>query len=254
MALNPIDPPFTSSDPYATYVNTSCLDLLLIELVPMAYRIAAGLSAREQEQLHPARKNNAARQSTATEASASSAGAKANTVAKANGRKTINGTGASDGVEAGLGIGGIGGTAPGLDEEELREAVFYRLESLGYRVGLGVVERFSRDKPRFTDTLDAIKFLCKDLWQLVFKKQIDNLKTNHRGIYVLTDNTFKPLQRMSFERGREGMLAQAQPFLFFPSGLLRGALSSLGIEAQVQAESAELPSATFQIRTAGAKP
>lgn len=40
--------------------------------------------------------------------------------------------------------------------------------------------RFSRDRPRFTDTLDVIKFLCKDLWMLVFRKQIDNLKTNHR--------------------------------------------------------------------------
>lgn len=27
------------------------------------------------------------------------------------------------------------------DEEELKETVFYRLESLGYRVGLGIVER-----------------------------------------------------------------------------------------------------------------
>jgi hypothetical protein len=40
--------------------------------------------------------------------------------------------------------------------------------------------RFSRDRPRFTDTLDVIKFLCKDLWMLLFRKQIDNLKTNHR--------------------------------------------------------------------------
>jgi len=42
------------------------------------------------------------------------------------------------------------------------------------------VIRFSRDRPRFTDTLDVIKFLCKDLWTLVFRKQVDNLKTNHR--------------------------------------------------------------------------
>lgn len=40
--------------------------------------------------------------------------------------------------------------------------------------------RFSKDRPRFNDTLDVIKFLCKDLWTLVFKKQVDNLKTNHR--------------------------------------------------------------------------
>lgn len=30
------------------------------------------------------------------------------------------------------------------------------------------------------DTLDVIKFICKDLWTIVFRKQIDNLKTNHR--------------------------------------------------------------------------
>lgn len=40
--------------------------------------------------------------------------------------------------------------------------------------------RFAKDRTRFTDTLDVIKFLCKDLWMLVFRKQIDNLKTNHR--------------------------------------------------------------------------
>lgn len=29
-----------------------------------------------------------------------------------------------------------------------------------------------------------IKFLCKDLWTLVFRKQIDNLKTNHRVRFI----------------------------------------------------------------------
>jgi hypothetical protein len=29
-----------------------------------------------------------------------------------------------------------------VDEDEAREAVFHRLEGLGYRVGLGVVERW----------------------------------------------------------------------------------------------------------------
>lgn len=40
--------------------------------------------------------------------------------------------------------------------------------------------RFSRDRTRMVDTLDVIKFICKDLWTIVFRKQIDNLKTNHR--------------------------------------------------------------------------
>jgi hypothetical protein len=76
--------------------------------------------------------------------------------------------------------------------------------------GLMMRCRFSTDRPRFTDTLDVIKFLCKDLWMLVFRKQIDNLKTNHRGVYVLTDNAFRPFSRMSTEAGGQAVV-RAQP-------------------------------------------
>lgn len=277
----PTDPsPYT--DPTFSLINTTCLDLLLIELVPLAYRITADLAAREDEWLH---------------------GASAAAKGKQN-RLSGASNDASSTVAAGGPVGGgtvVGGTAT-VDEEEAREAVFHRLEGLGYRVGLGVVERyvypsctctcircmylpecianmvlgfrFSRDSARPTTPLDAIKFLCKDLWTLLFKKQIDNLKTNHRGIYVLTDNTFKPLTRMSFDTkkydatmqaalvaqtgdpalGRDAnSLTRVQPFLYFPAGVIRGCLESLGIKATVTAECAALPAATFQIRTAGAK-
>lgn len=38
-------------------------------------------------------------------------------------------------------------------------------------------------------------------------------------------------------------------FLWFPCGIVRGALAALGINATVQAESSELPGAVFQIKT-----
>jgi hypothetical protein len=113
--------------------------------------------------------------------------------------------------------------------------------------------RFSKDRPRFNDTLDVIKFLCKDLWSLVFGKNIDNLKTNHRGVYVLTDNVFRPFSRMSTDAGGQAV-ARAQPFLWFPCGIVKGALAALGIDATVQAEISELPGAVFQIKTIPAKP
>ncbi len=55
----------------------------------------------------------------------------------------------------------------------------------------------TREKPRFLDTLDVVKFICKDFWVSLFQKQIDNLKTNHRGVYVLTDNSFRWISKMS---------------------------------------------------------
>lgn len=48
---------------------------------------------------------------------------------------------------------------------------------------------------------------------LVFRKQIDNLKTNHRGVYVLTDNSFRPFARMSTEAGGQAVV-RAQPVCF----------------------------------------
>ncbi|KAI1191337.1 BET3 family protein [Nemania serpens] len=211
-------PPYNASDPTATFVGTSCLDFLLIELVPMAYRIA-----NELEEASDDSRNNEEGGSVCASAGTISTTSRA-TSAPSIARKSK------------------------LDEDEEREAVFFRLEGLGYRVGLGLVERFSRDRPRFTDTLDAIKFVCKDLWMLVFKKQVDNLKTNHRGVYVLTDHAFRPLSRMSSDAGGQA-LARAQPFLWFPCGILRGALAAMGITATVQAESSELPGAVFQIKT-----
>lgn len=40
--------------------------------------------------------------------------------------------------------------------------------------------RYTMERPRFSDNLEAIKFICKDFWSELFKKQIDNLKTNHK--------------------------------------------------------------------------
>ena len=76
-------PPYNASDPHAVFLNASCLDLLLIEIVPMAYRLTDELAART--------------------------------------------LGDSDGA---------------ADEEEQKEAAFRRLETLGYRVGQGLVERY----------------------------------------------------------------------------------------------------------------
>jgi hypothetical protein len=51
---------------------------------------------------------------------------------------------------------------------------------------------YARDKPRFADNLDVIKFLCKEFWSEVFKKQVDNLKTNYR-----VRRTLAPLRFLS---------------------------------------------------------
>ncbi|KAL7894186.1 transport protein particle component [Trichoderma sp. SZMC 28014] len=229
MSLSPPLPPFNSSDPTASFLSSSTLDFLLIELVPLAHRVTT-----DRDFASPPAGTTAASTADALQSPPHSAAT------------ASSGTVVGDATAA-------GDTPKRIDDEEHLDAVHYRLESQGYRVGQGLVERFSRDRPRFNDTLDVIKFLCKDLWSLVFGKNIDNLKTNHRGVYVLTDNAFRPFSRMSTETGSQAVV-RAQPFLWFPCGIIRGALAALGINATVQAEVNELPGAIFQIKTIPAKP
>ncbi|XP_055001867.1 trafficking protein particle complex subunit 6A isoform X2 [Sorex araneus] len=90
------------------------------------------------------------------------------------------------------------------------------LEGVGFRVGQALGERLSREMLALREELDVLKFLCKDLWVALFQKQMDSLRTNHQ-------------------------------FLAFPCGLLRGALSTLGIESLVSASVAALPACKFQV-------
>ncbi|KAI8987737.1 BET3 family protein [Mycotypha africana] len=122
------------------------------------------------------------------------------------------------------------------------DAIYYKLESIGYAVGQRLVERFTKDRPRFVDTLDVVKFICKDLWTIMFKKQIDNLKTNHR------DNGFRWFMRMSTDIGGADSAKKAMPYVWFPCGLIRGALANLGVPTVVVAETTNLPQCTFQIK------
>ncbi|KAA0707249.1 Trafficking protein particle complex subunit 6B [Triplophysa tibetana] len=119
-----------------------------------------------------------------------------------------------------------------------------KLENMGFRVGQGLIERFTKDTPRFKDELDVMKFICKDFWTSVFKKQIDNLRTNHQGIYVLQDNKFRLLTQLS--AGKQH-LEHAPKFLAFTCGLVRGALSNIGVKSIVTAEVSVMPACKFQV-------
>ncbi|KAF8957058.1 NO signaling/Golgi transport ligand-binding domain-containing protein [Flammula alnicola] len=134
-----------------------------------------------------------------------------------------------------------------LDEEE--EPVRQRLEAIGMHVGSNFSERFTMsDRPMFSETLDAIKFICKDIWAACWDKQVDNLRTNHRGVYVLQDNAFKPISRLSSWESRADAMKRARLYAAMPAGIIRGALSRLGYTGTVVPEITSMPQCTFQIK------
>lgn len=113
-------PPYNASDPNATFLASSCFDFLLIELVPMAYRLVHELDERDKDGM-------AGYPSEQITKDGSVAGSTGTTTTKAT---TTQGMGSIR--PPGSGIGGQ------MDEDEEKDAVFFRLESQGYRVGLGI--------------------------------------------------------------------------------------------------------------------
>lgn len=98
MSFDPVMPPYNSSDPGASFLSSSALDFLLIELVPLAYRVTNEAPANA----HAAPESNSATN-----------GAAATTT-----------------------------TSPSrVGDDETLDAVRYKLDSTGYRVGQGLVER-----------------------------------------------------------------------------------------------------------------
>ena len=61
-----------------------------------------------------------------------------------------------------------------------QELAFYRIERIGHSVGQKLADRLVLGHRLFSDQLDILKYICKEYWMLLFHKQIDNLKTNHK--------------------------------------------------------------------------
>ncbi|WFD04358.1 hypothetical protein MOBT1_003065 [Malassezia obtusa] len=134
---------------------------------------------------------------------------------------------------------------PALSSADEAEMALSRMEAVGTHVGACLVERLAQDRPRTQQTLERVKFVCKELWYTVWDKQIDNLRTNHRvrrvltqGVFVLQDAAFRPLLH-----ARDAP-AYVDQQLAFATGVVQGALRRLGVAATVQADASALPQCT----------
>lgn len=162
MSKQPNPSGFPEDDIINPKLNVSCLDFLLIELVPLAQRITDQLHAREQALIEEFRKskilNNASASTTPAAAAAAPASSSATHPQQQQGQQqqlltpaaSTTNTAAAASIErsapattttTSIATGAANTTTSHMDNDETREAVFWRLDGLGYRVGQGLVER-----------------------------------------------------------------------------------------------------------------
>ncbi|XP_076365982.1 trafficking protein particle complex subunit 6b-like isoform X2 [Tachypleus tridentatus] len=114
------------------------------------------------------------------------------------------------------------------DQSENKRSSISKLEQIGFCTGYRLVERLTKDWPRFKDELDTVKFI----FGTSVKREITS-KLAIKGVYVLQDNRFRFLTQLSQSK----QYIEATPkYLAFTCGVVRGALSNLGITSIVTAE------------------
>ncbi|GMM38362.1 Trs33 protein [Saccharomycopsis crataegensis] len=218
-------------------VNATCLDLLLIEMVPLAIRVTKDL---ENENVITKEENFE----------------ETDLIGKLN---------IKDGATKELNIDDKHGRIDLLEDQDNlgNNDVIYRIESYGYNIGLRVGEllNYKLNNDEFAnglnrqnlklnmDILNIMKFICRDIWKNLYGKQMDNLRTNHRGAFVLIDHNFKGISKMNSAKGEEITNEKIKTYLWFPCGIIRGILSSLGVDSSIQAEITQFPGVSFNIQT-----
>lgn len=133
------------------------------------------------------------------------------------------------------------------DVDDTREMVFYKIEQLGFSAGFHLCSHLIASKPLVTDQLDIVKFICREYWQAVFGKQMDTLKTNHKGTFVLEDLDMALLKPFMNSVAHPDISLMTVVYLALPCGMIRGALHAFGVEAVVKANLSTFPQCSFDL-------
>jgi len=130
-----------------------------------------------------------------------------------------------------------------VDESDVDSGI-NKLEQMGYSTGYRLVDRLTRDTVRHHTELDDIKYVCRVVWVAVFGKEVNTLRTDNQGRYVLHDDTFRFFSALA--KGTQ-YLKHTPKYVAFSCGLVRGCLANLGLTCVVTAEVTQLPQCKFEL-------
>ena len=76
--------------------------------------------------------------------------------------------------------------------------------------------------------------MCMEFWKYVFSKQVDNLRTNNAGTFILIDDHFKFIGRVSnHDHESQEYKDKVKCYETFVIGLLKGALINIGFDSSI---------------------
>jgi len=94
------------------------------------------------------------------------------------------------------------------------------------------VDLLSKDMQiKFQTQLETMKFLCTEFWKFAFSKSVDNLRTNNAGTFIILDDAFKLIGRLS-SKDHESQEFKDKILCYesFVIGMITGAIMNLGYD------------------------
>ncbi|XP_063931652.1 trafficking protein particle complex subunit 6b-like [Zophobas morio] len=133
-----------------------------------------------------------------------------------------------------------------FESSNSKEQSKLKIEKLGFWVGCVVAHRISKNLTSLKlSSLEVMKILCKDFWLRLFNKQVDNLRTNHRGIFIIHESQFRPLLLLHDFFKDPDRLTE---LLLLHTGLIKGFLHAFNLEAAVSTELTNAPACIIQVK------
>lgn len=92
-----------------------------------------------------------------------------------------------------------------------------KVKKVGNRVGKALAAKHTAHLAPFPDGLSVMKWIAKDLWSILFRKNASQLKTDRKNIFVIEDTEFKWIQATP----------KAAAVMEFAMSVLKGAIEDL---------------------------
>ncbi|ANQ09042.1 Uncharacterized protein PCOAH_00034960 [Plasmodium coatneyi] len=132
-------------------------------------------------------------------------------------------------------------------EKKVANILSGKLKSMGKDIGRKLIERVLIYKNDFCDLKDIAKLIGRDVWVILFNKNVDKIQTYKKGVYVLTDNDMGSyLNHLLLDNETNQKSNFTHHVLVLIVGIIKGVLKRFRIKGSVT-YTLDYPTCSFQI-------
>lgn len=134
-----------------------------------------------------------------------------------------------------------------VKEKKISNILSGKLKGMGKDIGRKLIERVLIYKNDFSDLKDIAKLIGRDVWIILFNKNVDKIQSYKKGVYVLTDNDIGSyLNHLLLDNDTNQKSNFTHYVLVLILGIIKGILNRFRMKGSVT-YTLDYPTCSFQI-------